>query len=316
MDRLGAPEPAPRADLPVVPAPAPALDEGPRPRARPDVARAVVESTDALVIALDRHGRVELFNRACEKLLGWTEAEALGRPFWELFVLPDDVPFAQAGLRRQIFTGRSELREGVARARDGSLHRVAWHISVLHDATGVPDGLAGVGFDVTEQREVEARLRERAQADSLTGLLSRASLLEALEERPVAGVLFCDLDNFKPVNDRYGHAVGDALLVQVAQRLRGAVRDEDLVARYGGDEFVVVCPTADSVVLDRLAARIRQAVDAPFSLDGRPVRIGASVGAAVRAPGEAATAVLSAADTAMYADKRSRQLGGGAVPVR
>ncbi len=274
-------------------------------------ARAVLENTAALILVIDNAGRVVLCNYAFQEVLGWSDEELLGRPFWDVFVLPGDVPHAQTGLRRQLDTRRGEIREPDVMTRDGGLRRISWHNSVLCDRTGESEFVVCVGIDVTERRQAEARLRERAETDALTGLLNRASLLDALEEQESVGVLFCDLDDFKPVNDRYGHAAGDHVLVEVADRLRKAVREHDLVARIGGDEFVVLSPSGDGLVLDRLAARVREAFTEPIPLPGRPgdeVTPTLSVGVAVRVPGEHPHAVLVAADAAMYQSKaRSAQ---------
>ena len=285
--------------------------EAPAERRATDAARAVLENTAALMLVLDGQGRIVLFNPAAEQVLGWSGPEVVGRPFWDVFVLVADVPYARQGFTRQMQTGRSEIREGDAQARDGGTHRVRWHNSVLRDGRGRPEGMVCVGVDVTEQRRAEARLRELAETDPLTGLLNRTSLLRALDEQDDGlGVIYGDLDGFKPVNDTHGHAAGDRVLVEVADRLRSAVRDDDLLARLGGDEFVVLCPTRNGVTLDRLAARLREVVAAPVALDGVQVRVGLSVGVAVRQPGERPHDVLAAADAAMYVDKAARRPAG------
>ncbi len=276
--------------------------------ARPDdadLARVVVENTAVLLLMVDAEARIILFNRACEQVLGWPAAEVIGRPFWDVFVPPADVPRAQEGFRRQMSTGRAEVREAEAVDRNGTMHHIRWQNSLLLNNAHVPERLVLAGVDVSEQRRADALLRERAETDSLTGLLNRASLLDALEQYEHLGILFCDLDGFKTVNDRYGHAAGDALLKEVAQRLRHVVRERDLVARIGGDEFVVLCPTQDGVVMDRLAARVCTTASAPIDVAGVMVQVGISVGVALRVRGEPAHAVLAAADAAMYQAKRT-----------
>nr|WP_246324100.1 GGDEF domain-containing protein [Petropleomorpha daqingensis] len=160
----------------------------------------------------------------------------------------------------------------------------------------------------------EALLRHQAFHDGLTGLANRALFLDRLEHalavhrrepRPVA-LVFLDLDDFKVVNDTLGHAAGDALLVEVAVRLRGALRTADTVARLGGDEFAVLLDPADDV-----EAAITRALDAlrtPVVLAGTPVPVRASAGVCVLGPEDPsarADAVLVRADTAMYAAKRA-----------
>jgi diguanylate cyclase (GGDEF)-like protein len=169
-------------------------------------------------------------------------------------------------------------------------------------------------------RRVRAQVRRRqeveylAMHDTLTGLNSRFALMKHLESSISAaagggsgrvGVLYMDLDGFKPVNDQYGHAVGDQVLQAVAGRLKNCVRGNDFPARIGGDEFVVVVGSlADDESLVQLGRRITEALARPLSLNGTSIRIGASIGLAVfPQDGSDADALLVHADKAMYAQK-------------
>ena len=181
--------------------------------------------------------------------------------------------------------------------------------------------LAALVSDLTERREIEDALRHQATHDALTGLPNRTRFAEAVEEALSApeaadrgtGLLVCDLDLFKAVNDRVGHKGGDELLVQVADRLRRGVRAEDLVARMSGDEFVVLLTDVDVESTQRVAQRLVQEVARPVELDGRrQVRPSISVGAAVAEPGEDADSLFGAADAALYQAKRR---GRGRVVV-
>ncbi|CAH2598674.1 EAL domain-containing protein [Rhodovastum atsumiense] len=173
-------------------------------------------------------------------------------------------------------------------------------------------------------RRAEAELRRLRDTDPLTGLPNRRSVQERLDAI-AAGLMpqrvtlvFLDLDRFKQVNDTLGHAAGDALLVQVAGRLREVVPPEQLVARLGGDEFVVLCTGLEAGGTEALAERIRAKFAVPFDLAGRPYQAHASIGVADSdRAGRGGSALLTAADTAMYAAKR---LGGNraetfSVPV-
>jgi len=183
-----------------------------------------------------------------------------------------------------------------------------------------PDGphILAVGRDVTERREAELRLeaseeryRGLALHDALTGLANRRLLDEllmaALARTRRTGtclvVSYLDLDGFKSINDDYGHAVGDAVLEEVGQRLRATVRDADVIARVGGDEFVVVqeCPRGQT---DRPAERLEHLMSTPITLGDTTVRCGVSIGSVVAGPDDDANALVAAADTAMYAVKR------------
>jgi diguanylate cyclase len=185
-------------------------------------------------------------------------------------------------------------------------------------AVVTPLVLVRIGRLASERSWAEWGLRHWASFDPLTGLPNRASFVGRLdatlrEGRPVV-VLFCDLDGFKPVNDRFGHASGDRLLVEVAARLRRAVRDDDVVSRFGGDEFVVLCHSSSATLPD-LCRRIEDALRQPIELDGEPVTIGASIGVVNGSGATDAEQVIHRADLAMYAAKRQRHCAPGVRAV-
>jgi diguanylate cyclase (GGDEF)-like protein len=205
---------------------------------------------------------------------------------------------------------------------------------VRRDEAGDLDWVAMVARDISDQKEAERRLRNLATSDHLTGLANRALFTEQLDQvvaearrtgRSVT-VLFCDLDRFKEVNDRHGHAVGDAVLVQIAERLCAILRADDFVARVGGDEFVIICGGADEPdALGALADRLIAAVHEPIDVtgpgdDGHPagqparVRVGISIGVAVsRGGGASGDRVLTMADQAMY---RAKATGGNRYRIQ
>ncbi|MPY93094.1 MAG: EAL domain-containing protein [Acidimicrobiia bacterium] len=163
-----------------------------------------------------------------------------------------------------------------------------------------------------ERRSAEEETRHQALHDALTGLPNRVMFLNRLglvsaraaERERLLGVLFLDLDHFKLVNDSLGHNAGDQLLVQVSRRLRDAMRPSDLVARFGGDEFVVLCEELESVdQAEAIAARVRENMDPPFSLSGTEVHVSASIGIAVMGASPDPEALLRDADAAMYKAK-------------
>jgi diguanylate cyclase (GGDEF)-like protein len=167
--------------------------------------------------------------------------------------------------------------------------------------------------DITELHATQQALQEQALQDPLTGLPNRRLLLDhaelALARLPrhqgVVALLFCDLDSFKAVNDTLGHPAGDALLREVAGRLRGAVRPEDTVARFGGDEFVVLCEGAlGDIGPLAMAERIRDAVIGRYDVRGTPVSVGMSVGVATTERLVPVERLLAEADTAVYQAKR------------
>lgn len=169
-------------------------------------------------------------------------------------------------------------------------------------------------LNVTVRRAAVADLELRASLDPLTGLANRAllhlRLTESLTPRlgragePDVGVLFLDLDGFKPVNDQFGHAAGDEVLQEVAHRLSSAVRPQDTVARVGGDEFVVLAPRLTLADLAILVRRVDDLLREPHHVHGQRLRVVVSVGAHLAAAGDSAAASLAAADARMYAVKR------------
>ncbi len=181
---------------------------------------------------------------------------------------------------------------------------------------GATSALLKIWLAAEEDRrdEIEARLQESAVTDSLTGLRNRAAFIEHLRhavERARRGghrfgLLYLDVDGFKAINDTLGHGAGDAVLREVAARLRAVLRAAEIAARLGGDEFVVLAETGGD--LETLAQRVADALGAPYVVDGAEVPIQVSIGVA-RFPNDGldADSLLNAADGAMYAAKRGRR---------
>jgi diguanylate cyclase (GGDEF)-like protein/PAS domain S-box-containing protein len=237
----------------------------------PSLSEAFVAATGALLAVIAADGRILLANPAVQRFTGRSAEELLGRFFWEVWVLPEHVDLAKDAIARAIATGTAHPQEADWLTGDGGRRRVAMHNDVLRDCSGRPYAVATLGIDVTDQRQREARLHERAETDRLTGIPHRGALFDSLRRHldPVDGagctVLFCDLDRFKLVNDDHGHGVGDRLLSEVAARLAELVGPGELVARFGGDEFVLLCSDLssprDAVVLcERIQAAVREPI--------------------------------------------------------
>jgi len=204
------------------------------------------------------------------------------------------------------------------RVRSGEIRRHHLAISSVRDAQLRTRFYVGMLQDITDRHAAEEAIRYQALHDTLTGLANRSLLMEQLEREVALGqrqgsplaLLYIDLDGFKPVNDQLGHAAGDALLLQVAERLRSCTRQSDIVCRQGGDEFVILVSQAGPPQeLDALARKLQQELSAPFVLKESTVQVSASIGIA-RFPdqGRSADALLRAADQAMY---RAKAAGGG-----
>ena len=187
-------------------------------------------------------------------------------------------------------------------------------LRTLTDSTGVVSGAVGCLSDVTESAQLRRELEIRASVDALTLCLNRAATLELVGRTvttpdPGRGngnaVVFIDLDRFKAVNDALGHAAGDRLLVEVAESLRGVLREGDHVGRIGGDEFLVVCPAVDSAALAReIAERIALALTSSVDVGPHTVKMRASVGVAWTTEPLEADTLIAWADGAMYESKR------------
>lgn len=224
---------------------------------------------------------------------------------------------------------RDRVREAIAEMVEG--RSLGWHGEFANDRDRCieaaiaplaehgevsPDLLSVQLIDATANREAEMRLVDLALRDGLTGSANRVLLDERLEraladarrsDRAV-GLIFLDLDGLKPVNDSYGHLVGDRLLIELADRLTAAVREVDTVARVGGDEFVVLAPDLGHASdLAAVVERIREALDVAVPVDGVAHRLAASIGAVMGRGDDTARDLLQAADEAMYRDKATRR---------
>ncbi|MBX9246080.1 GGDEF domain-containing protein [Actinotalea ferrariae] len=273
-----------------------------------------VATTPAFVCLVGAGGRLLAFNAALEEATGWSTAEVAGRLFVDVLVVPHEVEPATDCVRRALSTGEVAPQEGDWLDRWGGQRRVSMLMSVVRDDAGRPEVLTIVGFDVTLQRQAEATLRERARTDVLTGLANRATLDAALRAEldgpGSCGVLFCDLDGFKRANDTHGHEVGDLILREVARRLLDVTTPEDVVGRFGGDEFVVLLRDADAYRVADVTAALERSFDEPFATPHGLVRVGMSVGAAVGASGDDPDQLVAAADRHMYGVKTARRVVG------
>ncbi len=272
-----------------------------------------LNSNDAIVVA-DASGHLLRANPAFERLSG--HATPLPGRFAQL-LSHDDMPAGELerhildGLRQQGgWTGEVELQTAC-----DQLLSVRLSLTALVDEAGSEQGYMAVIGDLTEARRNSDEILRLATTDSLTGLPNRTlfqdrlnqAVSQARREQQTFALLFADLDHFKEVNDTLGHAIGDELLMVIAQRLRDAVREMDTVARLGGDEFVVLLPNIQRDNACELADRLLQQLHEPMVLDGTPdYRAQASVGLVMFPDdGDSADALLRHADQAMYAAKRA-----------
>jgi diguanylate cyclase (GGDEF)-like protein/PAS domain S-box-containing protein len=274
---------------------------------------ALVEATESLICVVDAEGRILLANAALQRFTGRAAADLVSRRLWDVLVIPEEAELARAAVAASMAGGQLIPREVDWLAASGSRRRVALHNSVLTDEAGRPYATAFVGADVTEQREREALSHRRANTDPLTEVGNRRVVFEALQLHlePTTGsgcgLLFCDVDQFKSVNDRHGHAVGDQLLIELAGRLRQLAGPEDVVARLGGDEFLLLTPGTDPTAVAEMAGRVARAMRVPVPTSAGPVAIGVSVGGAIGHAGEDPDELMARADRDMYGTKTHRR---------
>jgi len=271
----------------------------------------MVDGCAAPLVLVGRDGRVLRANRACAEMLSTTVPDLVGRPVWEVFPLISGADTTREQWQR-FATGTAEPPAGEQLSTDriGNRRRVAWTYRPISDELCV----VGTGVDVTRERLAEAHWRQKAQTDPLTGLANRAAFEESIVQHVDlrsglgCGVLFCDLDGFKAINDTHGHAAGDRLLVEISHRLASTVRGGDLVARFGGDEFAILLPAVGLIEMRALSTRLERLVRRPVRLsdgDGelekaKTVTVGISIGLSVASPGDDPSAALREADERMY----------------
>jgi diguanylate cyclase (GGDEF)-like protein/PAS domain S-box-containing protein len=267
--------------------------------------RRIVHCADEGIWETDADGAIAFVNPRMAALLGCAIEDLLDRPLTEFM--------DEEGRARYDAHADGERAELKFIRRDGAVLWASAAITPIVDAAGNVTGALALVADITRQRASAERIWHQANYDDLTGLPNRHMFRDRLRQEmhrsdrnaSFLALLFIDLDRFKEVNDRLGHAMGDALLADAARRIKGCVRASDTLARLGGDEFTLVLAGLDRVGnVDRIAQAIVDALARPFALAGELADISASVGIALypadaRAPDE----LLANADQAMYASK-------------
>ncbi|GIJ69297.1 bifunctional diguanylate cyclase/phosphodiesterase [Virgisporangium ochraceum] len=267
----------------------------------------VRNSTD--VISIHNHeGQLTYVSPGIETLLGVTPDEILGSG-GGLLVHPDDLPaFASAMAPAYAAPGATARAEARFRRADGSWRWLQVHSTNFFNDPDI-QGMVNNTRDVTEARKYQKELAHQATHDDLTGLVNRTLFARLADETLATDtpdrtvMVLVDLDDFKLINDRLGHAVGDALLRDVGARLRNGLRPQDTVARLGGDEFAVLLRDVEPDERMAIARRIVGELERPVTADGYDLLVRASVGVAAGAPDASAAELLRRADLAMYVAK-------------
>jgi diguanylate cyclase (GGDEF)-like protein/PAS domain S-box-containing protein len=293
-----------------------------------------------VIIAVDRDARITLVNNSAIRLFGSPRAELLGRDWIEILGLGmgTEAGTNHPGLRsihRALFADKPvEIPnfETRLRGRDGAIRVIDWRSALIHSSEGRVHGILCSGDDITERVAAEEKLRYLASHDPVTGLHNRNWLLDhfpratarARRHETLLAVLFIDLTGFKQINDVYGHAHGDRILIATAARLKQCVRETDAVTRLGGDEFVVLLEDVGAFTgAVHIAEKMLRTIAEPLRVDDDTVAVGASIGIAFYPhDGKTSEELLSRADAAMYLAKRHQAHGyrlapghGGAPPA-
>ncbi|MCX7184981.1 MAG: EAL domain-containing protein [Nitrosospira sp.] len=275
--------------------------------------RMITENVDDFIAVLDLEGRRLYNNPSYARLFGDTEALKGTDSFAEIY--PDDRERIKQAFRETVQSGTGRRMEFRLALANGDIRYMESNSGLIKNSQGEASYVVVVSHDITERKQTEQRIVEMATHDVLTGLpnrtLFRDRITQALahdrRSQEQAAVLFIDLDHFKVINDSLGHDVGDSLLKEVALRLTTTVRNEDTVARQGGDEFIVLLPNiAGAFNAEAVAQKILDVLIEPFQISGKELHIGASIGIALfPSDGDDVEALLRNSDIAMYYAKES-----------
>ncbi len=274
---------------------------------------AALESTRDGMMVLNRNRVLVSINPAFTTLTGYVEDEAVGRT--PEFLFPDQPAELIEEVRSYLLSQGAWQGEVWFRRKNGELFMVKMSLSAVRSARGRPAHFVAMFTDITPLKETEERLARMAHFDPLTDLPNRVLIQQRLSHalslaqrhHTLVGVVFIDLDNFKTVNDGLGHAAGDSLLKQVAQRLRERVRQEDTLGRLSGDEFILVLEhLRHPQQAGQVASAILESLGQPFTLEGgQQVYVRASIGISLYPQdGQDASELIRNADAAMYESKR------------
>ncbi|WP_275556692.1 cyclic di-GMP phosphodiesterase [Mixta sp. Marseille-Q2659] len=275
-------------------------------------AEQVVSEANSVIVILDQNGNIQRFNRLSEEYTGLKEQEVIGRNVFQLFMTRQEALASRRNITGFFRDGSSYEVERWIKTRKGQ-RLFLFRNKFVHSGSGKNEiFLICSGTDITEERRAQERLRVLANTDTITGLPNRNAIhqriTEVLEKREQQqiGVVYLDLDNFKKVNDAYGHMFGDQLLQAVSLAVLTCLEPRQTLGRLGGDEFIVLAEDTSQVALEEMAHRILTRLRQPFRIGLIEVYTGCSVGIAL-APqhGEDRESLIRNADTAMYHAKEN-----------
>ncbi len=276
----------------------------------------LVENAPGALSVLNEKSEILDWNEEAERIFGWSLEEVKGRQIHDFLVPRSEENYVRNILQEVLKTGEVLEGENWNLTKSGKRIRCFWR-----NVRPQEDVIICIAQDVTERNKMETKLRELAHTDALTKVANRTlffekfeqSILLAKRQHEKIAMLFIDLDDFKQVNDQYGHEVGDVVLCEVVQRIRMAVREADLLARIGGDEFVLMlydCATLEQA--QQVAEKVLFVLERPVKASGVDVIVGGSIGISLFPDhGTEVSTLLKAADKAMYSVKTTSKNGIG-----
>jgi diguanylate cyclase (GGDEF)-like protein/PAS domain S-box-containing protein len=272
--------------------------------------KTITDNLPVLITYIDSDMRYQFANAMYKDWLGMPAASMLGRTVEEAFgadYFAERRPYLERAMAGEMCTAEYSITRG-------RHQRIVSTTYIPHTRNGVVVGAYGLGLDATAAREHERQLLALANSDPLTGLPNRRmyefqlekALATARRQRGQLALVYLDLDNFKKINDTFGHAIGDDVLVEFGRRITAVLRETDMLARLAGDEFTIILESGSGIEAGELVAhKILQALAPPFVTGAHRLQIAASIGVALGGPRSSAVSLAAAADAALYAAKRA-----------
>jgi len=266
---------------------------------------------NATVYSINLNSKKVFVTHGVEEIFGCPK-EVFDRKYWKKVIHPED---REKVLRweKQLSSGKEPtyIQYRILRG-DNEIRWLEDHLSPVENLFGETEELLGLLIDITDKKVAEQQMEYMAYHDTLTGLpnrnmfneYSRKALARCKRKGMNLALLFLDLDNFKQINDNYGHTTGDQVMIQVAERLNQCIRDGDIVARVGGDEFIILLEETDRVRTEQVVLRILDNLSAPYKVNGEYFKLTASVGISIFPDdGTDIETLKKHADEAMYSSK-------------
>lgn len=275
-------------------------------------AEQVVSEASSVIVIVDQRGNIQRFNRKSEEYTGLKEQDVIGRNVFQLFMTKQEAAASHRNISGFFHSGSAYEVERWIKTQKGE-RLFLFRNKFVHSGSGKNEVfLICSGTDITEERRAQERLHVLANTDSITGLPNRNAIITAISEAMASttavqtGIVYLDLDNFKKVNDAYGHMFGDQLLQAVSLAILTCLEANQTLARLGGDEFIVLATDTCQADLEAMATRILNRLKRPFRIGLIEVYSGCSIGIAVSPQhGEDRDSLLRNADTAMYNAKEN-----------